>query len=43
MGFIPGRHIRKSINNRLIISVDQEWKTTHLIDSEMALDTVQLS
>lgn len=38
MGFIPGRHIRKSsLINRLIISVDQEWKTTHLIDSEMAL------
>ena len=43
MGFTPGRHIRKSINNRLIISVAQEWKTTHLIDSETALDTVQLS
>ena len=43
MGFIPGRHIRKSINNRLIISVDQEWKITHLIDSEMASDKVQLS
>lgn len=43
MGFIPGRHIRKSVNNRLIVSVDQEWKTTHLMDSEMTLDKVQLS
>lgn len=43
VGFITGRHIRKSVNNRLTVSVDQEWKTMHLIDSEMTVDKVQLS
>lgn len=32
------------LENLLIIDlVDQEWKTMHLIDSEMTLDKVQLS